>query len=111
MRSWTGILDECLLSLPLYLRLLIIAAFLIIMAVIARKRRFLTLSGSVMSMVIGAVVFYIGGVSGIVMLLFFFLSGFSGSFSFMKTPLMREKMDFLSGSGGIPPRTLLISVM
>ena len=75
MRSWTGILDECLLSLPLYLRLLIIAAFLIIMAVIARRRRFLTLSGSVMSMVIGAVVFYIGGVSGIVMLLFFFLSG------------------------------------
>ena len=75
MRSWTGILDEYLLSFPLYLRLLIIAAFLIIMAVIARRRRFLTLSGTVMSMVIGAVVFYIGGVSGIVMLLFFFLSG------------------------------------
>ena len=75
MRSWTGILDECLLSFPLYLRLLIIVAFLIIMAVIARKKRFLTLSGTVMSMAIGAVVFYIGGVSGIVMLLFFFLSG------------------------------------
>lgn len=74
MRSWTDILDERLLSLPPYIRLAIILLALGVMAFISWKKKFLTLSGIIMAIVIGMVVFYIGGVACFVMLLFFFIS-------------------------------------
>ena len=74
MRSWSAILDEHFASLPLYLRVIIILLVLLIIAVISRKKRFVTRSGAFMAAAIGFVVFYIGGISGFVILLFFFLS-------------------------------------
>ena len=74
MRSWTVFLDNALLSLPLVWRVVIIAAVMAAMAVIARRKRFLTPGGIAASVILGFAVMYIGGVSAIVMLLFFFLS-------------------------------------
>ena len=74
MRSLTMIADEFLMNLPLYVRLIIIAVFLAVMAVFSYRKNLLTVSGIITAMILGFIVFYIGKVSGIAVFLFFFLS-------------------------------------
>ena len=73
MRTWTAAADSFFFSLHPLLRLLAIAVVMALMAIIARKRRMLTRDGTAAAVLIGTVVSYIGGLSGLVMLLFFFL--------------------------------------
>ena len=68
MRSLTSILDGVFLELPLYLRILAAAA------IFSYRKRFLTLSGVSTAIVLGFIVFFIGGISGITIFLFFFIS-------------------------------------
>ena len=74
MRSLTSVLDGMFFDLPLYARIIIIAVFLALAAVFSYKKRFLTISGVITSIVLGFIVFYIGGVSGVAVFLFFFVS-------------------------------------
>lgn len=74
MRSLTSVLDGMFFDLPLYARIIIIAVFLTLAAVFSYKKRFLTISGVITSIVLGFIVFYIGGVSGVAVFLFFFVS-------------------------------------
>ncbi len=74
MRSLTSILDGIFFGLPFYLRVLIIILFLTASAIFSYRRRFLTVSGVFTSAVLGFIVFFIGGVSGTVIFLFFFIS-------------------------------------
>lgn len=74
MRSLTSILDGVFLELPLYLRILIILVFLAAAAIFSYRKRFLTLSGVSTAIVLGFIVFFIGGISGITIFLFFFIS-------------------------------------
>ena len=74
MRSLTSILDGVFLELPLYLRILIILVFLAAAAIFSYRKRFLTLSGVSTAIVLGFIVFFIGGISGIAIFLFFFIS-------------------------------------
>ena len=74
MRSLTSILDGVFLELPLYLRILIILIFLAAAAIFSYRKRFLTLSGVSTAIVLGFIVFFIGGISGIAIFLFFFIS-------------------------------------
>ena len=74
MRSLTSILDGVFLELPLYLRILIILVFLAAAAIFSYRKRFLILSGVSTAIVLGFIVFFIGGISGIAIFLFFFIS-------------------------------------
>lgn len=74
MRSLTSILDGVFLELPLYLRILIILVFLAAAAIFSYRKRFLILSGVSTAIVLGFIVFFIGGISGITIFLFFFIS-------------------------------------
>ena len=74
MRYLTSILDGVFLELPLYLRILIILVFLAAAAIFSYRKRFLTLSGVSTAIVLGFIVFFIGGISGITIFLFFFIS-------------------------------------
>ncbi len=74
MRSWSAILDNLFFSLPIIWRVVIIFIVLGLMVIVARKKKFLTPSGTIGAVVVGLIVFYIGGISGFVLLLFFFLS-------------------------------------
>ena len=68
------ILDSWFLPLGTGCRVLIILAFLAVAAVFAKARRLLTWSGIAAAALLGFLVFYLGGVSGIVLFLFFFLT-------------------------------------
>lgn len=74
MRSWSTVLDSLFLSLPLLWRLLVIAALMLLMAVFAMRKRFLSTGGTAAAVILGFIVMYLGAVSAIVMLIFFFLS-------------------------------------
>lgn len=74
MSSLVFLLDQKLDSLGL-VKYLIYAAILALMAIVARKKRWLTMSGIVAAVISGAVIFYINGFSAFVILLFFFLAG------------------------------------
>lgn len=66
--------DSWFFSSSIALRLLIIALVLSAVAVFAWKKRQLTMGGIASAILIGAIIIYIGGLSGILMMLFFFLS-------------------------------------
>ena len=72
--SWSASLDRLFFSLPVLWRCLIIIAVMAVSAVIARKKKYLTRSGTVAAAILGFAVMYIGGISGIAVFLFFFLS-------------------------------------
>ena len=74
MRSLTMLLDSYFLPLETGYRVLIIVLFLALMAVFAKAKRLLTWSGTAAACALGFIVFYLGGVSGIVLFLFFFLT-------------------------------------
>ena len=74
MRSWSTVLDSLFLSLPLPWRLLVIAALMLLMALVAMRKRFLSAGGTAAAVILGFIVMYLGAVSAIVMLIFFFLS-------------------------------------
>lgn len=54
---------------------IIYALVIALMAIVARKKRWLTVSGSVASIVSGSIILYIGGFSAFLILTFFFLAG------------------------------------
>ena len=83
MRSLTSILDGVFLELPLYLRILIILVFLAAAAIFSYRKRFLTLSGVSTAIVLGFIVFFIGGISGIAIFLFFFHRSFFATIHYM----------------------------
>ena len=72
--SFPMMLDSLLLSLGVWTRCAIIALAIALMAAIALWRRFLDIPGTAAAAALGFIVFYIGGVSGFVLLLYFFLS-------------------------------------
>ena len=74
MLPLTARIDSHFLGLPMLWRCLIIIAFLAVMAAIAWRKRMLTGSGTAAAAALGFIVFYIGGVSGISVFLFFFLT-------------------------------------
>ena len=74
MHSLTGLLDSAFFALPAILRVVIIIVAFCIIGGLSYCKRFLDGWGLLGSFILGFIVFYIGGVSGIVMLLFFFLS-------------------------------------
>ena len=74
MHSLTAMLDGLFFPLDLTFRVAIIATILAVIAVIAYYRRLLDRSGIAAALIIGFIVFFIGGVSGFVVFLFFFLS-------------------------------------
>ena len=74
MRSLTLMLDGLFFPLGLASRVAIIAVVLAVIAAIAYYRRMLDRSGIAAALIIGFIVFFIGGVSGFVVFLFFFLS-------------------------------------
>ncbi len=74
MRSWTAAADGFFLSIPILWRLAATLLIIALMAALARTKRFLTPGGTAAAAVLGTAVMYIGGISGFVMLLFFFLS-------------------------------------
>ncbi len=67
-------IDSYFFSFPLFLRLLIIAALMLLTALISIRHKLLSLSGVIAAVVVGTLVTYIAGLSGLVILLFFFLS-------------------------------------
>lgn len=74
MRSLISMLDVKLEALG-SLKLLVYAAVLVLMAMAARKKRWLSPSGIAASILSGAIILYIGGFSAFMELLFFFLAG------------------------------------
>ncbi len=74
MRSWTAFIDSRFFAIPLVWRLCIIFTVMALMVFIARRKRFLTPGGAAAASLLGLVVMYIGGVSGFIVLAFFFLS-------------------------------------
>ena len=74
MHSLTAMLDGLFFPLDLPFRVAIIATILAVIAAIAYYRRLLDRSGIAAALIIGFIVFFIGGVSGFVVFLFFFLS-------------------------------------
>lgn len=74
MRSWTVLLDSLLFDLPVIYRLALIVALMLLLSFVSRRKGFLTQSGAFAAVLLGTVVMYIGGVSALVILLFFFLS-------------------------------------
>lgn len=74
MRSLTLMLDGLFFPLGLASRVAIIAVVLAVIAAIAYYRRMLDRSGIAAALIIGFIVFFIGGISGFVVFLFFFLS-------------------------------------
>ena len=74
MYSLTAWLDGYFFSLPLIYRCLIIIAFIAVAAVIAYRKKMLTLSGVAAAAVLGFAVFFIGGTSCILVFLFFFVT-------------------------------------
>lgn len=67
-------LDSLFFGAPITVRLLVMAAMLAAIAVFAWRKNQLTPGGIASAVVIGALIIYIGGISGILMMLFFFLS-------------------------------------
>ena len=72
--SFTMMLDGMFFSLGWGYRTAIITAVMALAALLAYSRRFLDARGIAAAAILGFIVFYIGGVSGIVIFLFFFLS-------------------------------------
>ena len=72
--SLTMTLDSLLFTMDTGTRCLVIIAVLAVIAAVAYLRRFLDKGGIAASVILGFIVFYIGGVSGFVVFLFFFLS-------------------------------------
>lgn len=68
------LLDSRYLSLPLYLRLIIMVAVVAVIGIGAWKTRQLTLSGLIAACVMGALTIYLGGFTALMFYLFFFLS-------------------------------------
>ena len=74
MQTLTGRLDRYMTLFPLWALLLIYLFVLSLIAVLAYKKKWLTLSGSVAAIVLGLIVLWMGGVSAFVVFLFFFVS-------------------------------------
>lgn len=74
MSSLIFMFDQCLDSLG-WVKYIIYALVIAFMAIVARKKRWLTVSGSIASIVSGSIVLYIGGFSAFMILTFFFLAG------------------------------------
>ena len=74
MLSITGYLDSLIDLLNFYLRFLIYSALLFIMIFFAKKKRLLTLDGTITALALGYGFLYLGGLSAYLMLLFFFLT-------------------------------------
>ena len=72
--SLTMTLDSLLFAMDTGTRCLVIIAVLAVIASVSYLRRFLDKGGIAASVILGFIVFYIGGVSGFVVFLFFFLS-------------------------------------
>ena len=67
-------IDKLFLSLPLYARLLIMAAVLLIIGLASWKTKQLTLSGLIAALIMGGLCIYLGAFSALMFYLFFFLS-------------------------------------
>lgn len=75
MSSMISILDSYLQSKGTVVLFSIYAAIIILMALIAWKKKWLKLSGIAGAVVSGAIILYFSGLSGFLLLLFFFLAG------------------------------------
>ena len=67
-------IDNLYFSLSPIARILIAAAVLSVIALISWKKKHLTVSGAIAAFTVGCIILYIGGVSAIGMMMFFFLS-------------------------------------
>lgn len=74
MRSLTSVLDGLFFDLPLLPRIAVIILLLAIAAIFSCRKHLLAPSGVFSATLLGFIVFFIGGVSGMAMFLFFFLS-------------------------------------
>ena len=74
MQTLTGKLDRYMTLIPLWALLLIYLTVLSLIAILAYKKKWLTLSGSISAVVLGLIVLWMGGVSAFVVFLFFFVS-------------------------------------
>lgn len=74
MRSLTAILDDKISLLSPWLMLGIYVLLLALIALVAYKKRWLSLSGSLSAVVLGLMVLWLGGFSAFAVFLFFFVS-------------------------------------
>ena len=74
MQTLTGKLDRYMTLIPLWALLLTYLTVLSLIAILAYKKKWLTLSGSISAVVLGLIVLWMGGVSAFVVFLFFFVS-------------------------------------
>ena len=74
MQTLTGKLDRYMTLIPQWALLLIYLTVLSLIAILAYKKKWLTLSGSISAVVLGLIVLWMGGVSAFVVFLFFFVS-------------------------------------
>lgn len=74
MQSIVGLLDDKISLLPLWTIVLIYTGILLFIAVIALRRRWLTLSGTIGAFALGFIVLYFGGFSAFSLFFFFFFS-------------------------------------
>ena len=74
MQTLTGRLDRYMTLLPLWALLLIYLSLLSLIAILAYKKKWLTLSGSLSAVVLGLIVLWMGGISAFLIFLFFFVS-------------------------------------
>ena len=75
MQTLTGKLDRYMTLIPQWALLLIYLTVLSLIAILAYKKKWLTLSGSISAVVLGLIVLWMGGVSAFVVFLFFFVYG------------------------------------
>ena len=73
MQTLTGRLDRYMTLLPLWALLLIYLSLLSLIAILAYKKKWLTLSGSLSAVVLGLIVLWMGGISAFLIFLFFFV--------------------------------------
>ena len=74
MQTLTGRLDRYMTLLPLWALFLIYLSLLSLIAILAYKKKWLTLSGSLSAVVLGLIVLWMGGISAFLIFLFFFVS-------------------------------------
>lgn len=67
-------IDSLFFSLNPFIRVLIIMALMLLIVAFSIKKKQLTTSGIVAAFIVGTIITYIGGLSGIFIMLFFFLS-------------------------------------
>ena len=97
--------DSLFFSLSIPFRLAVIAFLMALIVLFAVKKRQLTRSGIIAAVIVGVIITYIGGLSGLLIMLFFFLSAAligkivpSGRMGIQKKGAKRDAMQVLANS-------------